>query len=269
MQILLLIKMKTSKSLLSVSVIFLLTSFMSLVLGQGTKKTIQIKIIEDGKTTVDTSFKAGDLDKDQLHKKIEGITGEKIDVESIDTETEEIHKHGPEDKMGHHKVTKKVMIVKEENDGTSSSKKMEHYDGVKKGMNHSEKRVDIEVSGDDALYYNGGKIHRMHPDEKGDFFWVERSDDQKKEKKPEVRVLVDKEHVSDDSKTGNVKVIVINEKDGTIIDKDNVKVIEMGEDEGNVEVIVRVGEKKDIKSSKETKETKETKQKKHSKRKQK
>lgn len=241
---------------------------MSLVLGQETKKMIHIKIIEDGKTTVDTSFKAGDLDKDQLHKKIEGITGEKIDVESIDTETEEIHKHGQEDKMGHHKVTKKVMIVKEEeeNDGTSSSKKMEHYDVVKKGMNHSDKEVEIEVSGDDTLYYKGEKIHRMHPDEKGDFFWVERSGDQKNEKKSEVRVLVDKERVSEDSKTGNVKVIVINEKDGTIIDKDNVKVIDMGEDEGNVEVIVRVGEKKDIKSSKETKETK---QKKHSKRKQK
>jgi len=250
--------MKIVKLTLAISWLFLITGLLTSAFGQETEKKVHIKVIKNGETTVDTSFSAGDMNKDQLHKKIETITGENIDINSDHAEkhTKDHSNVWVDTGEGHHEMKKVIISEEEGNTGESSERKEVQYVVIKKGEGYPDKDIDIQA-GDDTLHVNGENVFVIHTDEKGDVHWTEDLKDQKNEKKIIVKVLSDKEDVNENNPQKNVKVIILDDKDGTIFVNDNVKVIKTNKKDNEVEVIIETGK---------TKTSKETKQKKSSKR---
>ena len=200
--------MKTVKLTLSVLLLFLLTGLLTSAYGQEAEKKVHITVIKNGETTVDTSFSAGDMNQDQLHKEIEAITGE------------------------------------------SSEKKEMQYVVIKKGEGHPDKDIDIQV-GDDTLHINRENVFVIHTDEKGDVHWTEDSKDRKNEKKIIVKVLSDKEDVDATNPQNNVKVIVLDDENGTIFVNHNVKVVKTDEKNNEIEVTIETEKESKTKTSKE------------------
>ena len=236
--------------------------------GQETGKTVHLKVIKGGETTVDTVFSASELEDEDLHKKISELAG--VDFEIMhegDMSMHAGHKEHASHKEGH-SFTYVTVDDFEESDGKVKKKII-----IKTGGEGVIIKTDGEGEGESEeviIIKDGKEVH-----DKGEYIIIkelEKDDDGHvqviKVKKgdgdsEEVRVEItaNTELHKSHEKKGGVYVVVGDDKDGTIIVHKDVKVLKsIGEDGEVIEITVVIdgGEKEKMKEkSKETKQKKE------------
>lgn len=113
--------MKTSKFFFFLCVFFLLSQIPFIANSQENEKKVHVKVIKNGKTTVDTTFAIKDIENDDLHKKISELAGIDFDVE---TGTDiVITGDDPHHKKIHCKHGSYVIVSEDENDSCKVIKK--------------------------------------------------------------------------------------------------------------------------------------------------
>ena len=213
--------------------------------GQEAEKTVHLKVIKGGETTVDTIFSVSELKDEDLHKKISKLAG--VDFEMMhegDMSMHAGHKEHASDKEGEEGETIEV-IVKHIGEGEGES---EEVIIIKDGK-------EVHDKGEYIIIKDLEKDHDGHVQ----VIKVKKGDGDSKEVR--VEITTDSELHKSHEKKGGVYVIAGDDKDGTIIVHKDVQVLKsIGEDGEMIEITIVIdeGEKEKMKEkSKETKQKKE------------
>ena len=269
------------KSYLYYIVFFLLGSMLAgNISAQEIEKKVHLKVVKNGKTTIDTSFAAENMDKDEIQKRISDLTDIDVFIED-DKDLQEIHAHhhGNYDGKGH-----KVVVIKSGSDDEDEDGKSQTYvysyitdDDSSFTMNADSM---IIIDADTIVLKKDGDIFVMRGDDDKDFEWIEKESDEGKEviKSEENEMIImstdeegsshvkiikiengdtvaNTEHVTytsenegnnPEQKSNNTHIVVIDKNNGTGFVNKEVKIIKSGDnDEGDVEITVTIesGEK--------------------------
>ncbi len=214
------------------------------VFAQEVEKKVHLKVVKNGKTTIDTSFVTKSTDMDEIQGKI----SEMADVDVYLEGNIEPHEKHMKHHHGEHKGTKhKMVVVKSgdsEKDASEGSKKYVYTYAVDDDNDFTMKSDSmVIVDADTIILKKSGKVIVMSGDEDEDFEWIEKESDEKGEAR-KVMIMKDGEHaesgdgevvviVSDDDGSNRVKMVQI--ADGDTVG-DNVFIKYISEDEDDVEV---------------------------------
>lgn len=207
------------------------------IFGQESNKKIHLKVIKNGETTVDTSFAAGSLEDDELHKKLSELAG--VDINVADGKHKKmvhVDSHGDYSWTSKEGKGDKIVIVKSAKDGENhgAHKTMSaYYTTDDKGNFTIEADSSIIIDGDTISFEKKGNVFIMDGHESTDD-WVEKDSGDVKN----LKVIVKK--VGEDDEDHDVIII----KDGDVIMKGDGNIILEEIDEDDIDKIKIIKVKK-------------------------
>jgi len=203
------------------------------IFGQESNKKIHLKVIKNGETTVDTSFAAGSLEDDELHKKLSELAG--VDINVADGKHKKMV-HGDYSWTSKEGKGDKIVIVKSNKDGENhgAHKTMSaYYTTDDKGNFTIEADSSIIIDGDTISFEKKGNVFIMDGHD-STVDWVEKDSGDVKN----LKVIVKK--VGEDDEDHDVIII----KDGDVIMKGDGNIILEEIDEDDIDKIKIIKVKK-------------------------
>ena len=189
--------MKLQKHILLVAFIFFISITGGDIFAQDSKK-VHLKVIKNGKMTVDTSFTAESLESDDLHKNIAELAG--VDIDLHKGHGGHMHmahtgEHGSNTWTSHDEKGHKVIIMKTGSDEDEEGKSKEvaySYSTGDDGSFIMKTDSNIFIDADTIILKKGGNVIIIEGDD-GEFEWTSKETG-KGEKNVEVIV----ENIDDD-----------------------------------------------------------------------
>jgi len=287
--------------LYSIGIFFLGSLVTGNILAQENEKKVHLKVVKNGRTTIDTSFVAGNMEKAEIHE----IISELADVDVFIENDKDLHEMHSEHYGEKHKIVVVQSGDREENEGGKSEKYVYSYTSDDDSSLTMNSDTMLIIDADTIIMKKNGNVFVMKGDADEGFEWVEKESGEENDahfvKSDENEIIImssDEEgsshvkitkiengdtvantaivkYISDnesdnlEQESNNVKIVVVDKNNGTGFVSKKVKVVKSeGDNEGDIEITVTIEDGNSVKMEKATKKSsKKTKQKKEEKRK--